>query len=1203
MRKNDGNADQQHPGGDLAMKGSMNKNFFTRFFVLVLAFSLFFASAQRSAFAYSSGQYNSVQNPKEKQIQDIRNEEIRAVKTALSLRAPENRKAELYLRLAELYLEAYRADFLLEGRLHEKVLKVNNTAKMERGRSVDDLRFGISAAEQILSLSVDKSKLDKVYYFLGYNYGELGNTEKSLYYYKILGQNYPDSPFAVEGIKALADDAFAKGDFAQAQVQYERALEKTKDPSQQARIYHKLAWCYYRQKRTDDAINAMKKAIAISQTDSQKFLNILEEGLRDIAVYYAESGRVDEAIAYFEANAGGQDKLAKVLEKLGQEYERTGQTEKAIQVYDVLLKLDQKDESSFRVAAKLIDLDLLKQKFDSAYARLQALTIPKSADPDTMVAVVNLRKRVRSTGVNAHDHYRKADDKDAAKSSLLVADKFYTLYLTKFLPNDEASKAERNEVRMYLAEVRRDLNQPGDAAALYKAIITDKDPKYSKEAAQLWVGSLASELKKKADAGEKPGDKPSELEQDFVAASDLLEKSIPDSVESREARLRAAQILAAYPSEKQTAIERASKLAKDAPGTPQGVLAARLWLQLTPDQATVDAITATPLLLETDKKQKGELALDIQAISKNLKVGEIATLEKNKNYLEAGKSYEAFAQQAKTEKEAETAYMGALNAYAQNGSSEEVARVMKDWSAKFPKSALPEKTVKTQATQFFIRGLFNDAAELFLGIGRQFHDYPSYLTSAALFDGGLQPVKARDVYRNSLSLAPNDEDRAKTYRLSAMVANDQKDDLSAFNDWKSCYALNTSLKAECGSQVGNYYLRLNDTKQAKNLFEQVVAINKGPSSKSPYIAYAQFRSAQILEKAMQNVPLQFPVANLLKAFNERVEELKPVSDAYQRAISLGGPWGIAATERLGDLALGLSGEVDRVLSNSNADANLKQALAPVAEALRKKAIDNSLTAYRTAVRQQILSPALPVIHDRLVDAGVDGMYRAQGPRSGIKLIGLSPDGGKAGKDEAMKQTRDHLLLSQDDALSWIDYGNLLWGTGKPGLSKVAYQRALDLKTRMADAMNNLAVVSVSDQGYENWYAANDAIALWKRALGYESSNSAALFNLGHYFNYFRLFELAYPYFDHVSRKVSIGEVHDGLAVSNFGLGHQTEADLEFKKAEELGEKSNRFIKQFVQAARATNKSDCKKALEDVDGVAELKGFEKISYDRLLQRCQ
>jgi tetratricopeptide (TPR) repeat protein len=1149
--------------------------------------------------APSSASYASVSNSKESQIEAIRNEEIRAVKTALSLRSPENRKAELYLRLAELYLEAYRADFLLEGRLQEKALIKNPNARLERGRSTDDLKYGIGSAEQILNLNVDRSKLDQVYYFLGYNYGELGDTKKSITYYKKLSQEFPDSQYAAEGIRAVADEAFNNGDYKEAKVQYEKALKRTKDLSQQARILHKLAWCYYRSKRTSDALETMKRAIEISKQGGEKLLNIREEGLRDIAVYFAETGRVDEAIEYFKENAGGEDKLARVLEKLGKEYERTGQTEKAIQVYDVLLKLDQKDESSFRVAVKLIDLDLLKQKFDSAYARLQYLVIPKSTDADTNIAMINLRKEIRQTGVNNHDRYRRLDDKAAARQYLVVADQFYSIYLVKFLPNEASTKSERNEIRMYLAEVKRDLNQPGQAAELYKKIIQDKDEKYAKEAAQLWVGSLASELKRRAASGEKQGDALSDVEKDFVEASDLLQRSIPDSTESRESRLRSAQILAAHPAEKSDAIKRASSLAKDAPSTPQGVLAARLWLQLDPSKSTLESIQASTVLSDQDKKQKGELNQDVEAANKKIRVGEISNLEKNKDYAAAAVGYEGFAKTAKTEKEAESAYLGALNAYAQAGKSDEVARVMKEWKAKFPKSTLVEKSVKAQASQFFIKGMFNDAAELFLGIGRQFKDFSSYQTSAALFDGGLQRTKARDVYKMSLALAPNDEERAKIYRLSAYVASDAKDDLSALNDWKSCYSLNSSLKAECGSQVGNYYLHLSDQKQAKNVFEEIIRIKKGPSAKSAYIAYAQFRLAQILEKEMKSPDLTFPTEKLLAAFTARVTELKPVSDAYQKAIGFGGPWGIAATERLGDLSIGLSSEVERILKDPQATPQLKAALGPVAEALKKKALDNSLAAYRLAEKEQILSSALPVIQDRLVDAGVDGMNRAQGARLGIKLIGLSPDGGKVGPDAAFKSIRERLLASQDDALSWIDYGNLLWGSGKPGLARVAYDRSLSLKTRMADALNNVAVVMVSDLGFENWFAANEAVAYWKKAVAAESDNSAANFNLGHFFNYYRLFSQARPYFERVAAKVSIPEVHDGLAVARMGQGSKAEAALEFQKAEDQGAKSNRFVKKYADASLKTGK-DCLANLDEMN--KDLKGFEKISESRLRLRC-
>jgi len=630
------------------------------------------------------------------------------------------------------------------------------------------------------------------------------------------------------------------------------------------------------------------------------------------------------------------------------------------------------------------------------------------------------------------------------------------------------------------------------------------------------------------------------------------------------------------------------------------VLAARLWLQLDPSKSTVDSLEQSSALVNQDKKQKGELSQDIESADKKIRVGEIASLEKNKDYAQAGASYERFAKTAKTEKEAESAYLGALNAYAEAGKSDEVARVMRTWKGKFPKSVLIEKSVKSQATQFFIKGMFNDAAELFLGIGRQLKDYPSYLTSAALFDGGLQPVKAREVYQMTRPLAPNDEERAKVDRLSAYVAINQKDDLAALNDWKACYAMRTSLQAECGTQVGNYYLHSNDARQAKSIFDEIVKIKKGPSAKSPYIAYAQFRLAQILEREMKNPPLTFPVDRLLQAFTTRVGELKPVTNAYQKAITFGGPWGIAATERMGDLALGLSSEVEKTLKDPQATPQLKQALTPVAEALKKQALDHSKSAYHLALKEELLSSALPVIQDRLVDAGVEGVHRAQGARSGIKLIGMNPDGGKAGLEASLKSVRSNLLQSQEDALSWIDYGNLLWGSGKPGLARVAYDRALSLKTRMADALNNVAVVMVSDLGFENWFAANEAIAYWKKAVAAESDNSAANFNLGHFFNYYRLFPLATPYFEKIQSKVSIPELHDGLAVAHLGEGTKTEANLEFNKAEQLGAKSDRFVKKFAEASEQTGK-DCLTTLDQIQN-KELKGFEKISENRLRQRC-
>ena len=1165
-------------------------------FLLLASSPVFAAPGER--------EYRTVQTSKELKIEQLRNEEIRAVKTALGLRNPENRKVELYLRLAELYLEAYQADFLLEGRIHDKKLEKNPAARLERGRSKDDLRNGIGAAETILGFQKNSPKLDRILYFLGYNYAEYGDDEKSRTYYRRLIREFPSSGYATDALRAMADSAFQAGDFGEAEHIYEDALRKAEEPAQQARILHKLAWCYYREGKSEKAVATMKRAISVARSGGggEKLLSVREEGLRDLAIYYAETGKVEEALDYFKENAGEKDKLLKALEKLGKEYERTGQIDKAKLVYEVLLQTDPHDEASFRVAAKMVDLDLLKENFDVAAERLRKLAIPKSKDPDTVLAIVNLRRQVRSTAVNNHERFRRMDGKKEGLRHLEVADQFYSIYLGKFVPFERTGRNELNEIRMYLAEVKAERGEPGAAAELYKKIIQDRDEKYAKDAAQRWVGSLAKELKRRAAAGEKPGSGPSDYEKDFVEASDLLEKSIPASIESREARLRSAQILAAYAADKPDAIKRAKSLALTCPETPQGVLAARLWLQLDPSRPALEAVAGNPRLMAADRAQKGELAKDVESVAKTLEVNEISGYEKDKEYGKAAKAYEQFARNAKTEKEAESAYMGALSSYAQNGNSDEVNRVMKEWRSRFPKSRLLERSVKEEATRYFIRGNFNDSAELFLGLGKMIGDRSSFLTSAALFSGGLHHKKAEMVYRYALSVSGTAEERAEIFKLLALNAIDVRDDAGVILNWKECSVLESSLRAECLCQIGNYLASKQEWKPARERFESVVAIRNGPSASSPYLAYAQFRIAQILERELKNFPLEFPEEKLLKAFEARISELKPVSEAYQKAIDFGGPWGIAATERLGDLSGEFSSEVLRAANNAKASASLKNALIPTADALGKQAVDHAKTAYDAALRQEMLSPALPVIQDRLVDAGIPGTGRAQGSRNGVKLIGTDPDGGKAGREEAIKKVREDLLKSQDNALAWIDYGNLLWGLSKPGLSRIAYERSLALRTRAADAQNNVAVVLVSDLGYENWFAVNEAVALWKKSLAIEPKNSAALFNLGHFYNYYRLFQLALPPLLKVSKRIKIGEVYDALGVAYGGLGKRSLSELNFKKADKLGMNPVRFTRKFREAALEKG-AKCLSSLEQIPGAGDLRGFERVSFGRLKQRCQ
>ena len=48
--------------------------------------------------------------------------------------------------------------------------------------------------------------MDQVYYFLGFNYGELGDRKESIKYFSEIVKRFPSSPFISEAYREIADD-------------------------------------------------------------------------------------------------------------------------------------------------------------------------------------------------------------------------------------------------------------------------------------------------------------------------------------------------------------------------------------------------------------------------------------------------------------------------------------------------------------------------------------------------------------------------------------------------------------------------------------------------------------------------------------------------------------------------------------------------------------------------------------------------------------------------------------------------------------------------------------------------------------------------------------------------------------------------------------------------------------------------------------
>lgn len=1193
----------------------------SKFLILLLVLvQPVFAQGTWTKSAYSQQELQSFEHPDEAQVRELREQEITELRIALGRRPGTHRRADLYLRLAEIYLEAYHTEFLLEGRVHESRLSAGKKdSVIDRVHSRVYLLDGIKACKEILSFNIPYEKLDEVYYFLAFNYGELGQKKDSLRYFDKLITDYPTSSMVSEGYRQLGESAYDNRDYHKAIEYFDLAAKKSPADSLPT-ILHKEAWSYYRVRQYDRSVEVMKQAIAAASKQGEKFLNLKEEALRDMAVFMTEAGRAGEAIGYFQKVAGDKSFYPRLLEKLGKEYERNVEPGKATMVYESLLKTNPDSETRFRVMVKLVDLDLRRGKFKNALDRIGQIDEPSGGDAETTVAAQNLRAMVRRTATENHEHYRKTQ----SRPSLEIAEAFYESYLKQFLKHNDPRK-ETPEIQMYLAEVKRDLGKAKEASNLYREVVDSHDERYAKEAGALWTASLSDAIRK-SGTNAKAQD-PSSLEKEYVEAADRLQDALGDTSDGREAALKAAQVEAGYKDTQRSAIKRIKALIEKAPKSQQALTGARLWVQIYADQlATHPDISDDLHDVITDLRRNSQLISADQEIGQGklkallaeqeirLKVNAIAKNEKDKNYSEAAKGYEAFANDSQQRELAEKAYSNALVNYVQARDFESEARVASSWLKRYPGSSKALEMLKSQSTQLLILGQFELAAAQFAKIGLTSDDAASLETAARIYDGVGNASAAQESWTKLIQKYPKNPSRANAILTLAKSFEAQRDDSNAGKYYKMCMAI-ADLEAECGARLADLYMKSEDFAQAKAMYKKVGALGGHSSHKespSPWIGYARYQLAHKMDQDAHFDPLQLPEAKLKRALDQRTSFLEPLSKAYMNAVEAGGPWAVAALDSLAAWASHFADEIDSIApppkAKPEAIEKFRKQLKSLSEPLRRKAISAWNEAYTKAASAEAYSPALPDVADHLADSGAAHPGRAQGYRGKFRLAGLSADGGNDGRETALTKVRDKLLKNSQDVLAWVDYGNLLWGSGKAQLAKLSYDYALNLNPRSASAMNNRGVLALND-GEEDWANAYQGAQYFHQALKKDEFFLPAKMNLALLMNYYRLFGKAKPYWEQVKSKVQSADVEDGRAIALQGTGDAAGAEAAFKNAVSLGASETRFSGVYHRAARqsfdrAHASLAAEQCLGTLNGLSDgvLSGFEKNAAASLKRAC-
>lgn len=415
-----------------------------------LIFTLLIAIASQSLWALSLDQRRQA-------IIGIIDEELNEIQRLSS--AVNARNPDYLLRMAELNLEKAR---LWREKENEAYLEMSDDQRRRTNRAK---YFSRSASyfQQANRLAVALTKefpsykdIADVYYILGYNAKEAGREELAQKYLaNAVKKSNRNEKTKIKSQISLAETYYNQRQYKKAIPLYESSLSRHKDKWWTKDSFN-LAWSYYRNNQSGAAIN---KAIQVyEQSKNSQFVDMRSHVERDIALFYATSGRIDEGVRFYE-NLGINftDQLLRVAQTLKSDGKYT-EAEKALGYAansekrpDKMaeIRLDQldlyetfgKDANHLKISRSLYSLfqsDVLDSRQTQRFliqVQKQASKLQKQVTSKTYRRVKKTRQRKADQAIEYFTLAEKLDSKNAHVHVFYKAETAYANYeFSKALP-------------------------------------------------------------------------------------------------------------------------------------------------------------------------------------------------------------------------------------------------------------------------------------------------------------------------------------------------------------------------------------------------------------------------------------------------------------------------------------------------------------------------------------------------------------------------------------------------------------------------------------------------------------------------------------------------------------------------------------------------------------------------------------------------
>ena len=503
-----------------------------------------------------------------------RHESMRFLKEILSQgTAQGEQKAEMILRLADLYFEEGRDIYLDEMKKFEEVFDACfndercDTASIKAEDYTTESRDwqskSIKLYRQILANYPQYQRADEATFYLASALLDTQQQDAAVKEFTRLVRTYPESKWVPDAYILIGEYYFEKDNAYKALVAYQKAATY-RDSSKYAFALYKLAWCYYNVGEYGKGIDTMKTVVAHAMSTSEgndpakkSKIRLQDEALKDLVRFFADAGEMDEAYAYFN-KLGKKDLIRSMLKRLATTYFEQGKFEQCVQTYRRLIAEDPQSKDAPDYQNEIIgaylkmgkkhetvaEIDRLLKTYgkNSAWARANA------SNPDALqTAAGYIEKNLRKVAINYHDEAKKLGTGSAARETYALAYKAYSVYLSEF-PDSQYSY----DVRYAFGELLYKIKKYDEAYAQYMKVVEmdtkGKHSEFCSESAIFAADEMIKREKKAGGSGPNPGKATeaielTEWEGKLLAALDQYSKLFPASDKTKNIIYKSAYLL------------------------------------------------------------------------------------------------------------------------------------------------------------------------------------------------------------------------------------------------------------------------------------------------------------------------------------------------------------------------------------------------------------------------------------------------------------------------------------------------------------------------------------------------------------------------------------------------------------------------------------------------------------------------------------